>query len=209
MKKMSHAFNERDLLRLYGAYVDQPRRYLLRSGSAPGVKGFLRIATVGLTNDHRVATWRMKPHIFRAALRNFLNFEPFPGAFASLVQESWCCSSCGAALHTPGLDVWAVTYLSSCKVGGGLQCNFNGLTTGTAESFSDVGVLGNTETQACLKSQPTDLATLYRSGLAVELLRGGVSDMLWMRWSYTRAQCKLQPVYLSTARTDIYTAYSI
>ena len=89
----------------------------------------------------------MQPHIFRAAFRNFLNMEPFPGVFASLVQESGCCPSCGASLHTEGLDLWAVTqHLSSCKAGGGMQRASNNITATIAECYKDVGVRGNTET---------------------------------------------------------------
>ena len=53
------------------------------------------------------------------ALRNFLGLEPVPGLLALLGEELGCCPSCGAGLHSPLLDTWAVTqHLISCGSGG-------------------------------------------------------------------------------------------
>ena len=144
--QMSHAFSERDLLRLYKTYVDEKHRFMLRTGSAEGATGFLQPATTGLGDDYCAASGRMKPHIFRMALRGFLCMEHIPGLFAMLVAEKCCCPSCGRALHTEGLDEWVVAqHLIACCRGGWWNRIAKCVTWAVSESYKDVGVQGKTE----------------------------------------------------------------
>ena len=144
-RRLSHAFGERELLRIYKAYKDQPSRYMLRTGSAPGVTAFLQPRVAGLLDDHHAAAGRMKPHIFRMALRGFLGLELIPGTMALLVAENGCCPTCGEALHSPLLDYWTVfQHLAGCGTGGWWQRNANAITWAVSECYHDVGVQGNT-----------------------------------------------------------------
>jgi hypothetical protein len=162
-KCWSRAFSERRLLRLYRTYKDVKHRYMLRTGSAPAATAFLQPLTLGLSDDHRTHTGRMKPHIFRMALRNFLGLEPVPGLLALLVEEQGCCPSCGAGLHSPLLDEWAATqHLISCGDGGWWQRIANGITWALAMCYNDIGVKCKAEVKGLSENsahRPGDLVS--------------------------------------------------
>ena len=145
-EKVSHALSERVFLRIYEAYKGKEHRYMLRQGTAAGATAFLQPAVAGLTDNHTAAAGRMKPHIFRMALRNMLGMEPIAGMHAMIQAGGGCCPSCNTRLDGILLNPWVVTqHLIGCSSGVFWNRNANAITSGVARCFADVGVKGKTE----------------------------------------------------------------
>ena len=133
---------------------------MLRQGTAAGATAFLQPAVAGLTDNHTAAAGRMKPHIFRMALRNMLGMEPIAGMHAMIQDGGGCCPSCSTRLDGVLLCPWVVTqHLIGCSSGVFWNRNANAITSGVARCFADVGVKGKLRWVDFRRHQRTDRAT--------------------------------------------------
>ena len=103
-------------------------------------------SVAGLTDNHTAAAGRMKPHIFRMALRNMLGMEPIAGMHAMIQAGGGCYPSCSARMDGLLLSPWVVTqHLIGCSSGVFWNRSANAITSGVARCFADVGVKGKTK----------------------------------------------------------------
>jgi hypothetical protein len=160
-KQASQAIWQRNFAELLGQ-VDTYKKFLLRSGCAPGASAFVEPINLNLfAPSHLAAADRMQADIFRMSLRYMLGLEPISGHAAAITAAGGDCPSCKSSLA--GYDVdWITNHSISCAHGGWTQRIARSVTDAIRRNFADVGVASERETPGLSSTsahKPGDLVT--------------------------------------------------